>query len=171
MGRVVVMGVDATLTGTGIVVLGDKGELVYTCRIDTRLKGVSRLVEIRDTVARLIKNHKPALVCLEGYSFGSKGRALFQTGELGGVLRVMFHELGAKWIEVSPSQLKKFATGSGNSKKEVVILNVYKRWGMEFESNDEADAFVLAQIGTAILGHSETTNKKQEEVVKTLRGG
>ena len=27
-------------------------------------------------------------------------------------------------------------------------MNVYKRWKVEFQSSDEADAFVLAKIGT-----------------------
>ena len=43
-------------------------------------------------------------------------------------------------------------TGSGTSKKEKVLLEVYKKWGFDAPTNNIADAFVLAKIGQAILG-------------------
>lgn len=83
-----------------------------------------------------------------------KAKPGHQIGELGGVIRVMLTEVGIKWIEVNPSLVKKFATGRGNAKKEEIAIAIYKRWGREFLSNDEADAFVLAVIGQALVGLS-----------------
>jgi len=82
----------------------------------------------------------------------------------------MLHVTGIKWIEITPSQVKKFATGMGNCGKDIVLQQVYKRWGMEFKTSDEADAFVLAKIGTILLGHKEKLIKAQEEVIDALEG-
>ena len=124
------------------------------------------MIEI-DEISMTI-GYDPEIICLEGYSFGSRGRAVFQTGELGGLVRVLLHKTGIKWIEIPPSQVKKFATGKGNCGKDLILQQVYKRWGMEFKTSDEADAFVLAKIGTILLGHEEKLIKAQEEVLGVL---
>lgn len=45
-----------------------------------------------------------------------------------------------------PSQIKKFATGKGNAKKEIMIKECYKKYGLEFNTNDEVDAFFIAKM-------------------------
>ncbi len=45
---------------------------------------------------------------------------------------------------VAPPTLKKFVTGSGRAKKEQMLLKIYKKWGREFDSTDEAEAFAVA---------------------------
>lgn len=176
-----IVGIDASLTGTGICTMFvGKGLLCdgdwYTSLIKPVAKsGPERLIEIRDQVADFIRDAD--LIVLEGYSFGSKGAGVFQTAELGGVLRVMIHERGKWLVEVAPTQLKKFATGKGNTKKEEVKLGVFKRWGVEFKTNDETDAFVLAKIGEAIIGEAiideavrDRLTKPQREIVDQLMG-
>ena len=165
----IALGIDLSLTGTGLVIL-DGGEPFYSeCFKPQNKSGSSRLIEIRCKIEKTLSDCIPEIVCLEGYSFGSRGRAVFQTGELGGIIRVLLHEWGIKWIEIPPSQVKKFATGKGNSGKDLILQQVYKRWGQEFETSDEADAFVLAKIGTILLGHKEKLTVQQEEVVETIK--
>ena len=36
-----------------------------------------------------------------------------------------------------------------------VLQQVYKRWGVELTDNNQADAYVLAQIGRAYLGEAD----------------
>ena len=45
-----------------------------------------------------------------------------------------------------PTQIKKFITGRGNAKKDVIIREVYKRWGFETDDHNIADAYGLAQM-------------------------
>ena len=52
---------------------------------------------------------------------------------------------------VAPQALKKFVTGKGNVKKDQMKLAVFKRWGVEFPTTDETDAYALAQWGQARL--------------------
>jgi len=165
------VGLDLSLTGTGLSVVEGNKLHFSECYKPKNKSGPDRLIEIRHKVSEVIDKYQPELICIEGYSFGSRGRAVFQTGELGGLIRVLLHKTGIKWIEISPSQVKKFATGAGNCGKDIVLQQVYKRWGMEFKTSDEADAFILAKIGTILLGHEEKLIKAQKAVIDTLKGG
>ena len=55
-------------------------------------------------------------------------------------------------MEVAPTSLKKFVTGKGNAKKDLMLLSVYKRWGFDTTNDNKADAYGLAQFGRALLG-------------------
>lgn len=146
----VTIGIDASLTGTGVVVLAGDGDILWNQRMDTKAKGVARLIDIEDRIKHIIEMFTPDLVSIEGYAYAAQNQA-HQIGELGGVIRAMLHKHNIRWIEIPPAQVKKFATGKGNAQKDFVMLNVYKKWGAEFSSNDEADAFVLAKIGQALM--------------------
>tara|TARA_Y100001973_G_scaffold105824_1_gene180505 strand:+ start:3179 stop:3745 length:567 start_codon:yes stop_codon:yes gene_type:complete len=62
-------------------------------------------------------------VILEDYSFGSKGK-VFNLAENTGELKKTLYREGIPFITVAPTQLKKFATGKGNSNKEIM----YDAW-------------------------------------------
>lgn len=163
----IILGIDASLTSTGWAVL-TSGEFCDTGVISIKgLQGVERLLRIEEELLKLISNRNPNLIAIEGYAYGRQNQS-HQMGELGGVLRVAMTKAGVKWIEVAPTAVKKFATGKGNAKKEQIILEVYKRWGAEFKTNDQADAFVLAQIGHALYGRTQKLTKFQQEVVDEL---
>lgn len=177
-----IIGLDLSLTGTGICVYyipADASDLkpcIETNRLENDLTGPERLIFIREKVVESCRGAE--LVCLENYAFGRPNQA-HQVGELGGVVRVALHEAGIKYVEVTPNQLKKFATGKGGAKKEEVMLGVYKKWQKEFPSNDETDAFVLAKIGeTLVNGMGEDLSwyrdngytVPQIEVLAELRG-
>ena len=87
-------------------------------------------------------------------------------GELGGVIRRALYLQGSTYVVVPPASLKKFAA-KGNAKKDEVRLEVYKRWGVEFETNDEVDAYVLARIAYAKF-HGDDLIKRQQEVIDKL---
>lgn len=161
-----IVGIDASLTGTGIAILNNN---LHTETIQSKKTGPSRLIEIRERI-RDIANGAD-LVVLEGYAYAMANQA-HQIGELGGVIRVMLTEAEIKWIEVNPSLVKKFATGRGNAKKEEIAVAIYKKWGQEFSSNDEADAFVLATIGQALVRcHFDNLTAFQKDVIEVLTTG
>lgn len=181
-----VTGLDLSLNGTGVCnnyfPKSPEGKEPYieTRRLTHDLTGPERLIYVRDKVIGLFQGTE--LACLENYAFARTNQA-HQVGELGGVIRVALYEAGIEYVLVTPNQLKKFATGKGGGKdggkKEDVKLGVYKHWGKEFPSNDEADAFVLAKIGEAlIVGMGEDLEKYKEkgytvpqiEILAELRG-
>ncbi len=176
-----VIGIDPSLTSTGVVVLTNDG--VFSERVRSKKQGIYRAMEIADRVAELIIIHRANVAYIEGYSFGSMGQALYQIGELGGLLRERFCEIYGNdevvpfdWKEIPPTQVKKFCTGKGNAKKEDMKLHTYKRWGVEFRSNDEVDAFVLAKIAEAMEAVTPDHDKLQnylifqQEVLRQLLG-
>ena len=84
-------------------------------------------------------------VAIEGYAMGSKTRPQM-AGELGGHLRLLLWQAGVPYIIVPPTTLKKYVLGKGNAAKELMLKEVFRKWGYDTTSNDRADAYALARI-------------------------
>ncbi len=160
-------GIDPSLSSTAVVIIDESGALVNSKVILTKEigkeTGPARLAIIRDKVKGELLDaryqlsgslkhqgpHHELTVAIEHYAMGCKfnREAL---GELGGVLRVMLFEKCFPYIEVPPLRLKQYATGKSSAEKDHILMAVYKKWGIEFQKNDEADAFILAQIARVI---------------------
>ena len=159
-----IMGLDLSLVETVWCVIYDDGTM-HKGTVTTKLKGVERLSAIKTMLINIIDEFDPVLVVIEGYSFGSRGRAIFSIGELGGVVKTMLFDREVEFIDVAPTMVKKYATGKGTSPKDNVMLSVYKKWGVEFTNNNECDAYVLAHIGFSTLDIDQNLTKYQKEVV------
>lgn len=140
---------DLSLTSTGYYILDTKKPFADEGLIKTNLKGVPRLAYIEKEIDFLIDKYRKGLVVLEGYSYGSRGRATFSTGELGGIIRLLLFKKKIDHLIIPPTCLKKFITGKGNSGKELMLLKTYKKYGKEFLNNNICDAFGLAMMGLA----------------------
>jgi crossover junction endodeoxyribonuclease RuvC len=149
------LGIDASVSGTGLVLLQENGQhhpkVAYEGEVAfSGLRGCHRLKEIVAAIMGTVHGLKPDKIVMEGYSLNLKNRAsVVPLVELGGLLRFMLYLDGLPWFEPRASELKKFATGSGNSPKDKVMMHVLKRWGHESKTNNTADAFVLAAMGLA----------------------
>lgn len=163
----IVMGIDPSLTSTGLVVL-ENGNLILHEILEVKEKGIARLLTLQNILEGRLFAYKPDLVVVEGYAFARSNQA-HQMGELGGMIRMLLTQKRVPWLEVAPTQVKKFATGKGNAAKELILMNVLKRWGVEFQVSDEADAFVLAKIGQAVLGDIKGLTQDQVKIVKAIK--
>jgi Holliday junction resolvasome RuvABC endonuclease subunit len=107
---------------------------------------------------------------IEGYSYGSAANAR-ACMELGGIVRYILARPGRPIREIPPSTLKKFVVGSGGKgvDKDQMLLQAYKRWGVEFRTNDECDAYGLAKIGQALTLGAEGLPQFQIEMINDLR--
>lgn len=174
MGEVVV-GIDASLTGTGLVALAQSGEMIDNQVVKPKnVRGVERLIYVENQVAGFLRTYHPTLICLEGYAFAANSQAAYQIGELGGVIRRRIRILKEtddlyNLQIVAPAQLKKFVTGKGNTQKNVVLLSIYRRWNIEFGDDNLGDAYCLARIALALRGMDNKLNKPQAEVIEALR--
>jgi crossover junction endodeoxyribonuclease RuvC len=116
-------------------------------------------------MVRLINETNPQLVVLEGYAHAGKFNNTLQP-ELGGLVRLAVQQSEAFGIQVAPAALKKFVTGKGNAKKDLMMKEVYKRWRAE-GTDDEMDAFALAQFGRALYYPNDIgVPKKNMEAVE-----
>lgn len=120
--------------------------------------GVERLyklkIEIGLELIKLQKQGRIARIAMEAYSM-AETYGQHASGEVGGVIKltILLH-FGAKAqgypVLVTPQQLKKFATGNGNAKKDVLVKEVLKRWGEDFDDTNLAEAYVLARVAHAV---------------------
>lgn len=146
------VGVDPSMS-TGIVcMLKDTMEVFRAEEVELKNRMKSTTEEIlqygRDIVNSIPKH---AIVCIEGFSLASKGQAVSYQFGIGFSIRFALIDAGLQYIEVTPSGLKKFVAGKGkgNAKKEIIIKEVYKRWGYEHDSNNVIDAYALARYALA----------------------
>lgn len=109
--------------------------------------GVSRISEIFDDFDEYLNATQSRLngAAIEGYAYSAKG-AVFNLGELGGVLRLALYKRGIPTIEVPPTYLKKFMTGKGTSPKNLMLKEAYKTYGVDIDDDNECDAFALALV-------------------------
>lgn len=150
-----VVGVDSSLTSTGLCVLADGQPALSRSRTKPGRPGttstLARMRHQRDAV--LAASDGADLVLIEGLSFGSKGSA---TRDLAGLwwlavdaLLERGHPLGV----AAPGVLKKWTTGTGNADKFAVFAAIGRRWPhVPLGGPDEADALALASLGLHHLG-------------------
>lgn len=129
--------------------------------------GVERLAVIADWVGRMLGAWRPDLVVIEGYSFASRDSRAHALGELGGVVRLVFHQRGQPFVVLAPKVRAKLATGKGNAAKEQVLVEAVRRLGYAGHSNDEADALWLLQAALVRYGspHAAVLPKTHRDAI------
>jgi Holliday junction resolvasome RuvABC endonuclease subunit len=161
------LGVDQSLQSTGVAVLGVDGALRH---LDTvrpgKLRDAARLTYIRDVVASLVREYRPVLAALEGYSYESVNKA-FALGEVGGVLRACFYDNEVPLVVVPPSSLKLFVAGNGQASKTQVQDSIRRKWHLSIKQNDMSDAYGLAQVARVVVTR-DTVDRHELEVVTAL---
>lgn len=146
----ITMGVDPS-TKTGIAV-AESGRVLKTCRLEVpQRSGLHRAGALAALLLEELASWDPKLVVFEGYGYANS-HTLVTLVEIGTVLRYFTMQKGFEYVDIPPTSLKKFVTGKGNAKKDVMMLEVYKRFGYEAPTNDEADAIGLAMFGQAMHG-------------------
>lgn len=167
------VGIDPS-TKTGLVILDEQGNVIHEEEITTKEKNdPQRFMNIADQIVERIRANnigKEVKIMIEGFSYGSKGRAVSTQYGIGWIIRTSLIDNHLDYIEVTPGGLKKFATGKGNTKKDELVLPIFKRWNYEHSSDNVRDAFVLAQIGRYLDGHAEPTAFQKEVLTKIDKG-
>jgi hypothetical protein len=170
-----VVGVDQSYTGFGFCVDGESKKRSFPPgRYDS---DVHRLVAIRNWYQDWLSLQMKAgldLVVMEGYANAAKfGREV--AGELGGVVKIATLEVvGHPPLIVPPTSLKKFVSGSGGAKKNTMLAHVYKKWGVLFSDDNQADAYALEKFGAVYLNTRDGRNtnsylKYEIEAVEAVR--
>lgn len=158
------VGIDQSYTGFALAIVNPSG---YAINVYTgKGKGVDRLLDIQHFLKASLFGLNSTLgihdVAMEGYAPGSKfGREM--AGELGGMVKMTLHGQNVYPLIVAPSSLKKYATGSGKTSKDQIMMHVLKKWGAEISDNNAADAYVLARIAAGYADH-----KYEQEVLDTV---
>lgn len=172
------IGLDPSLTsfGAAVVRFDSEGNSTHetTALTSVACKGLQqRFARFRsllgDLFAWLPDLGDSHVVAIEGYSYASRGAGVYDLGEFGGMLRDYLLDECDLVIEVPPNSLKKFMTGSGTSGKAAMAVAAYKRYGVEFATPDETDAFGLAMFGAAFINELNPQTAFQREAIETCR--
>lgn len=128
-----------------------------------------RLASVEDHLAELLLDRAPGVTAMEGYSMGSKfGRE--KLGELGGVTKTTLYKHGRLPFIVQPTTLKKFVLGGGAGRaKNLILLGVFKKWGVEFNDDNAADSYALARLAHLMAEPEAVQHKYEQEVIDTVR--
>jgi len=142
------VGIDPSFNSTGIIILDQNGDIVEEKnfslkefdQIEEKLINFEESIKFIPSMLRLQK------VYIEGPAYMASGKYILQMGALHYLLRLYLYRHKVDYKVIAPGTLKKFVTGKGNAKKDLILLKVYKKWGVEFEVDDLADAYGLARM-------------------------
>jgi len=152
MKEIATMGIDLSLTSTGVSIGG------VTASIRKTSRGVQRLLEVRNDLIYMAKEHSVDCVAIEHYSYASQNSQAHSIGEMGGVMRITLYEAGIPFVEIPPTCRAKFATGKGNAGKPEVVSAISAITGIVWsggDGSDRCDAWVLEEMLRYYLGLSE----------------
>ena len=108
----------------------------------------TRIHNIKQTLDERISLLKP-FICIEDYAFNSLGKSnnITMQAELGGVVKNWALTNRFPFITIPIFSSKKFMMGKVEKGKDLVLLTIYKKYGLSFNTSDEADAFCVAVVG------------------------
>lgn len=175
--NIISVGLDLSLTGTGVVIL-ENGEIIKQKLIKSKPVGdlpVNELIRIMKIVEEIkdiiIVDTTPTIAVIEGLAFMVRNAtALVQLSALNYMVRELLYDYHIPFVIVAPTSLKKFVTGSGASKKDVMLMEMFKRYNVTILNDNENDAFGLAKIGEVLLeDKKEKLPIFQQEVLELLK--
>ncbi len=147
-----IMGVDPSITRTGI---GLPDQTTFTVSPPKQITGDTRLEYFADHIGLAARTAYVDLVVMEDAPTALQGNAGRVLLHLQGSIRLELMRLKIPYMILSPSTLKKFATGNGSADKTAMALAAFKRLGREYGTDDECDADWLRIAGRFVYGLGE----------------
>jgi len=143
------VGLDPSMRATGIIVLDEDAVIVeqklFNCK-DAECVIEKELVNYENEIEFIANMIGRQSVYMEGPAYQAAGQSILQLGAIHFLTRLTFYKKNVDFKVIAPGTLKKFVTGKGNSKKDLMLLKTYKKWGVEFEDDNLCDAYGLARM-------------------------
>jgi len=143
------VGLDPSMRGTGIIVLDQNAEIIeqklFSCK-DKNGVIEKELINYEKEINFITNMVNREAVYMEGPAYQATGQRILQMGAIHFLTRVLFFKNNVYFRVIAPGTLKKFVTGKGNTKKDLMLLKTYKKWGVEFEDDNLCDAYGLARM-------------------------
>jgi Holliday junction resolvasome RuvABC endonuclease subunit len=139
------IGIDQSISNTGIVILDDGGNVERTIRVSfSKYKGGRRFLEIYKYFYELSQEYgNDCFFALEDYAFNSKF-SREKMGELRGIIELALLHNNSN-IAIMPIKIhRKITVHNGNASKQKAILLIQKLHHQHFKTSDEYDAFSIA---------------------------
>lgn len=172
------IGIDQSLTGFSVTLLDvNDPKSFYTAVYKSPYNGVQRLVDISDWFTGTLEHFNNfntttyVDVAMEGTVLASQSALVL--GELSATVKLTLWDYFGNSksnitlktpLQIPPMTLKKYATGKGTAKKQEMLLQIYKRWGVEFNDDNAADSYALARLAAGIA-----TGEIEEKIVEQIK--
>jgi len=144
-----ILGLDLSLQSTGYVLLDDQvlEDVVWSGRVDgSDVRDVERLRLFDEWIRSGLKTHKPDVCAIESYAYGMPQglTRAFSLGELGGVIKLAVAQARIPIHLIASNTWKMKLCGRGRIDKRDATMEIFKRYGVEFPSQDTLDAWAVA---------------------------
>ena len=144
------IGLDPGLRNTGWGVIAVQGNrLTYVAdgvvRSNAKRPLAQRLMELRDGLAAVIREHQPDEAAVEETFVNANPASTLKLGQARGIALLVPAEFGLPVGEYPPNLVKKTVVGSGHAAKEQIQMMVQTLLpGCRVTSADAADALAIA---------------------------
>jgi Holliday junction resolvasome RuvABC endonuclease subunit len=110
-----------------------------------------RLIKLKASLKDICQAENIGLIVFEGAV--TYGKFPNHVGvELQGVLKLFCEENAIEYKSYMPTEIKKFATGKGNAKKDQMIKAAQEKFGLTTNDDNQADAVCLYYLAKQDLG-------------------
>lgn len=164
-------GLDLSLTASGFANLSKDGKLthhVYGTEKKDFKHDWDRIEHIIEHIDKWLKETDTKYVVVEDYLVSPHFNTTKHLIELGACVRMHLYKTKMPFTTIVGSQLKKYATGNGNAKKEIIIKELYKTLNIDVNDNNEADATYLCLICRDLVTKKFPTKKSTKEVLEKI---
>ena len=150
MPSTIVLGIDASLRGTGLAVIEAAGSTMRclhweVVRMPAKAPHSQCLKTIRNRIDELVAAYTPAAASMEGGFYFKNGKVALVLGEVRGVAISSCAVAGVPVFEYSPRSAKQNITGWGAAPKDQVARMVASMLALrEAPPDDATDAMALA---------------------------
>ena len=158
--RELFVGIDPSYNGFAIIVMDTEFNIIEERLLKTKTKETieERIISLEKEFSFILKLKNLKKVYFEGPSFSSSGAFMLEMGALNYYFRILLFKNNISYEIIPPTNLKKFVTGKGNVKKELMLLKTFKKWGVEFEDNNLCDAYCLCRYAIEEYNKNGQTN-------------
>ena len=145
-----VLGIDTSLRSTGVGILDAAGSRMTSVYYGTVKNPAGRplsacLLHLQDEVAKLIAQHEPQAVAIEGIFYAKNVKTMLILSHARGAIIAQCARLGLPVYEYEPRRVKMAVAGYGGAEKAQIQKMVKTLLGLHEEpQNDAADALALA---------------------------
>ncbi|MGW6376267.1 hypothetical protein ACWFRB_09410 [Rhodococcus sp. NPDC055112] len=153
-----VVGIDPSLTGTGLAIIRpDTTPELHTIastgrKSDTWQQRATRLTNLRNHTMGLVPRNT-TLAIIEGPAYAAQGAGIHDRAGYWWMLFQALTALGIPTAVCPPTTRAKWATDKGNAGKADVAMAIAKLWpNTEIRGDDQADALCFATIAAQHLG-------------------
>jgi len=150
-----VMGIDPSLTATGIAVIkSDATAMGWTRGVSVKKKAsnltrLKRLLFLASSIIEIVDEHNVRYIGVEQATFGYSVRAM-ELRELLIVLNTqLFLKYGFMAVNIPFATIRKYFLGdgkTGRTKKDDIVAHVREEFGYTLSSTDEYEALAVARI-------------------------